>query len=55
MMTMYWVPGAGYGVRGAGQARGKNYPKLGNTLRASCRTALNYRPVSRRAPERGDR
>ena len=32
MMTIYWVPRAGYGARGAGQARGKNSPKLGNTL-----------------------
>ena len=47
MMTIYWVPRAGYGARGAGQAGGKNSPKLGNTLRASCRAALNYSPVSR--------
>ena len=35
----------GHGARA--RQGGKNSPKLGNTLRASCRAALNYRPVSR--------
>ena len=55
MMTIYWVPRAGYGARGAGQARGKNYPKLGNTLAMASLVQDRSKLQTRVTPQKGGR